>query len=384
VFKDSGTGGGTANNGIQNSNELGIAGVSVKLTNCAASTYATAITDGAGNYSLSLAGVSAGAVCVEQTNLSGYISIGANTIGASPAITYTISTADKISFTLASSTSYSSLNFADVPVNQFLTDGSQAGIAGATLTYPHTFIASTGGTVAFSLPTATASPVIAGWGEVLYTDANCNGVLDGSEGTTALLPTDTTTVTEGQTICLIQKEFISANAAQGSSNLVPVRATFVYTNATSVTATVPVAIANAILNRQDLTTVSSNALVLRKEVRNVDKDLLVSPTTKDWKTSNTAKSGETLEYRLTYTNNGAEVINGTTLNINDATPAFTTFVSGLCETATAATPTSLGTCSLTKTLNASFVGTLKWSFTGATSKLSSGASGFVTYKVKVD
>jgi uncharacterized repeat protein (TIGR01451 family) len=219
---------------------------------------------------------------------------------------------------------------------------------------------------------------------VLYTDANCNGVLDGSEGTTALLPTDTTTVTEGQTICLIQKEFISANAAQGSSNLVPVRATFVYTNATSVTATVPVAIANAILNRQDLTTVSSNALVLRKEVRNVDKDLLVSPTTKDWKTSNTAKSGETLEYRLTYTNNGAEVINGTTLNINDATPAFTTFVSGLCETATAATPTSLGTCSLTKTLNASFVGTLKWSFTGATSKLSSGASGFVTYKVKVD
>jgi uncharacterized repeat protein (TIGR01451 family) len=323
-------------------------------------------------------------VCVEQTNLSGYTSIGANTIGASPAITYTISTADKISFTLASSTSYSSLNFADVPVNQFLTDGSQAGIAGATLTYPHTFIASTGGTVAFSLPTATASPVIAGWGEVLYTDANCNGVLDGSEGTTALLPTDTTTVTEGQTICLIQKEFISANAAQGSSNLVPVRATFVYTNATSVTATVPVAIANAILNRQDLTTVSSNALVLRKEVRNVDKDLLVSPTTKDWKTSNTAKSGETLEYRLTYTNNGAEVINGTTLNINDATPAFTTFVSGLCETATAATPTSLGTCSLTKTLNASFVGTLKWSFTGATSKLSSGASGFVTYKVKVD
>ncbi|MFZ2726641.1 MAG: hypothetical protein WAX77_10350 [Methylococcaceae bacterium] len=383
VFQDSGTGAGTANNAIQDGNETGIAGVTVKLTNCANTTYSTAITDGAGSYSLSPTSVPAGAVCVEETNLTGYSSIGAN-VNDGLASGYTLPSADKIRFTLASNTSYGLLNFADVAVNQFTTDGTQTSIPGATLNYPHTFIAGTGGTVAFSLPGATAMPNKAGWTETLYIDVDCNGALDSSETLNALSASTNTPVTAGQTICLIQKEFVPAGITQGANNLVPVRATFVYTNATVATTTIPVAIANAILSRQDLTTVSNVALVLRKEVSNV-----TSPTTPVWKTSNTAKSGEVLEYRLTYTNNGPDEIEGTSLTINDATPAFTTFVSALCETAIDASPTTLGTCALTKNIHPTKnTGTLKWSFTpktvGDKSSLPSAASGAVTYRVKVD
>ncbi len=386
VFKDSGTSAGTANNGIRDGAETGIANVTVKLTDCAVSPtvpviYSTTTTDGSGDYSLSVGTAPVGNVCVEQSNLSSYTSTGAsivntplpNTVPTSVSGTsYTYNrTSDRISFILVASTSYTGLNFGDVPANRFITDGAKTGIAGSTLIYPHTFIAGTGGLVTFSLPGATASPVIPDWKEVLYIDTDCNAVLDGSESASILLPV-AMTVVEGQTICLIQKEFIPAGAPQGASNHVPVQALFAYTGST---------VPNATYTRQDITTVSSNALFLMKEVRNV-----TTPTSPVWKTSNTAKSGETLEYRITYTNNGAETIKN--LQINDATPSFTTFVSGLCETAVAATPASLGLCTLTKTLTPNNTGGLKWNFTptlaAPVSQLQPGGSGFVTYRVKVD
>ncbi len=372
VFKDSGTTGGTANNGIRDGAETGIYGVTVKLTDCSGTTYSTAITDGAGNYSLAASSAPPGTVCVEESNLSSYTSTGSNVAGSTSPIGYTLVTADKISFILVASTSYTGLNFGDVPANQFITDGAKTGIAGSTLIYPHTFIAGTGGSVTFSLPGATASPVIPDWNERLYIDTDCNALLDGSESSSVLLPV-AMTVVEGQTICLIQKEFIPAGAPQGASNHVPVQALFAYTGS--------VTIPNATYTRQDITTVSSNALALLKEVSNV-----TVPTIPVWKTSNTAKSGEILEYRITYTNNSAEVIKN--LQINDATPSFTTFVSGLCEPPVAATPASLGSCTLTKTLTPNNTGGLKWTFiaTGPvpTPQLQPGASGFVTYRVKVD
>ena len=372
VFKDSGTSGGTANNRIRDGGETGINGVTVKLTDCSGTTYSTAITDGAGNYSLAASSAPPGTVCVEESNLSSYTSTGSNVAGSTSPVGYTLVTADKISFILVASTSYTGLNFGDVPANQFITDGAKTGIAGSTLIYPHTFIAGTGGSVTFSLPGATASPVIPDWNEVLYIDTDCNALLDGSESSSILLPVPMTVV-EGQTICLIQKEFIPASAPQGASNHVRVQALFTYTGSL----TVP----NATYIRQDVTTVTSNALFLMKEVRNV-----TTPTSPVWKTSNTAKSGEILEYRITYTNNGAETIKN--LQINDATPSFTTFVSGLCETSAAATPASLGLCSLTKTLTPNNTGGLKWTFTPTlavpVSQLQAGGSGAVTYRVKVD
>ena len=372
-FKDSGTGGATANNGIRDGAETGIYGVTVKLTDCSGTTYSTAITDGAGNYSLAASSAYPPEPFAWKKAIYHLIRQQAATLPvARRRLVIRWSQRTRSVLFWSASTSYTGLNFGDVPANQFITDGAKTGIAGSTLIYPHTFIAGTGGSVTFSLPGATASPVIPDWKEVLYIDTDCNALLDGSESSSILLPV-AMTVVEGQTICLIQKEFIPAGAPQGASNHVPVQALFAYTGSL----TVP----NATYTRQDITTVTSNALFLMKEVRNV-----TTPTSPVWKTSNTAKSGETLEYRITYTNNGAETIKN--LQINDATPSFTTYVSGLCDPAVTATPASLGLCTLTKTLTPNNTGGLKWTFTptvaAPVSQLQAGGSGFVTYQVKVD
>ncbi len=366
VFKDTGTGATATqvNDGIQNGTETGIAQATVKLTNCGSTIYSTTTTDASGNYSLSTQGVATGTVCIEETNLPSYISTGANVSTG----TYDRTT-DKITFALTADTSYSGMNFADVPANQFLTDGHNTGMPGTTVSYPHTFIAGSGGTVTFSLPTSTASPVIAGWNEVLYTDTNCDGDLDTSTGET-ITSASAITVAEGDKICLIQKEFIPSGAPLGASNLAPVKAAFVYTNA------LPALTASDA--RQDLTKVTNVALDLKKAVRTLPSVV--------WKTTNTAKSGETLEYRITYTNNGLTAINN--LVLNDATPAYTTFFSALSGSFPAnltacqkITPTAASAIPCADPDTAGGKGGIKWTFTGS---LAPGSSGTVFFKVTVD
>jgi uncharacterized repeat protein (TIGR01451 family) len=375
VFKDTGTLGGIANNGIQDGGETGLSGVTVTLTNCSGTVYDTATTGGTGAYSLSAASAPNGAVCVEQRNLSGYTSIGANTTVG------TISTADKISFTKAANTSYNGLNFGDVPPNQFTTDGAKTGVPGTTVIYPHTFNAGTTGSVTFSLPGATASPVLPGWQETLFRDLDCDGVLELTAGDSAL--TAAVNVVASGEVCIIVQQFIPNGAPEGASNLSPVRATFEYTGATAVTPTIPFAVADGIYNRQDVTTVNAAAVLLQKEVRNE-----TTPTTPVWKTSNRAKTGDILEYRITYTNNSPKPISG--LVIKDGTPAFTTFVSALCETDEDAVPSTLGTCRLNKSgLSSGGTGALIWNFvpklpTVTNPQLLPGGKGSVTFKVVVD
>jgi uncharacterized repeat protein (TIGR01451 family) len=374
VFKDTGTGAGTANNGTKDGTEVGIPQTTVKLTNCAGTTYSTTTTDVSGNYSLSTLNVPAGSVCIEEMNLPSYISTGGN---ATAGGTYDRTT-DKITFTLVANTSYSGMNFADVPANRLLTDGAKTGRPGSTLTYPHIFIAGSGGTVTFSLPSTTASPPLAGWSEVLYTDKNCDGVLNTNptpvppEGADVKTSAGAITVAEGDKICLIQQEFIPAGAPMGASNLVKVQASFVYTNS------LPLPVLTASYTRQDVTKVTDQALELLKMVR-------VDGTT-DWLMTNTAKSGQTLEYQITYTNHGATPIKS--LVVNDATPVYTTFVSALAGAFPAnltacqkITPSSGGSIPCADPDTATGTGAIKWTFTGS---LAPGASGAVTFKVKVD
>ena len=64
VFKDAGTGGGTANNGVRDGGETGLPGVTVRLTNSTGTTtHDTAVTDGAGSYTLWIAN----ALCTPET-----------------------------------------------------------------------------------------------------------------------------------------------------------------------------------------------------------------------------------------------------------------------------------------------------------------------------
>ena len=105
--------------------------------------------------------------------------------------------------------------------------------------------------------------------------------------------------------------------------------------------------------------------------------------------NNQAKSGETLEYRITYTNNGATSITG--LSVADVTPAFTTFVSAVggaapasitgCQKTTPANPSPAPAVTCATVQAAGGTGPLSFQLTGP---VNPGASGTVLFQVTVN
>lgn len=348
VFKDTGSGGGTANDGTINGSESGISWALVKLTNDAESTtYESAYTNGNGDFTLYITGsISNGTYLkVIETNTSGYVSTGAQAGTTGGAYTRT---SDTLRFSVTSGTSYSGVNFGDVPENSFLTDGAQTGLSATVLFYTHLFTAGSVGAVTFS----TASnpvPAISGWSEVLYQDSNCNAQLDAGEPQII----GSISMTGGQQICIILKEFIPANAPFNAQNKVTVSAQFAYTNASPAL--------NTTHTRTDLTTVGQLT----------DAGLNLVKTAN----SNTALPGATLTYTITYTNNS----NGQLYNIviNDSVTTFTTYVSGSCG----ALGAGLTGCAVTTQPPAGGTGGLAWTLSGS---LNPGGTGTVSFSVQVE
>ncbi len=347
VFRDTGEDGGP-NDGLQNGAELGIGGVTVRLTDASGSTvYATALTNGSGDYSLPVPGsLTTGTVLrVVETNLTGYLSTGGQvgTTGGS----YARAT-DTTTFTLTSGTSYTGVNFADVPVNRLTTDGLQSALPGTTLYYPHTFIAGSAGQVGFAT-SAVATPSLPGWSEVFHRDADCDGQFDAGEPQI----TAPITVVAGDVICILVKEFVPAAAPLGAQNVVTVTASFTYTNASPALATTH--------TRTDTTTVGDAALRLQKAVDKAQ-----------------ALPGENLIYTITYTNTSSRPL--TSLIITDATPVFSTFISVSCGTPPAGlvcTPPAAPTTAPPP----GGTGPIIWGFSGS---LLPGASSSVQFTVRVD
>ena len=241
--------------------------------------------------------------------------------------------------------------------NAFQPDGAQTALPGTTVFYLHTFNASLAGTVAFSTSNVP-TPAIAGWSNVIYRDSNCNGVLDGAEGAAPL--TGSISVNPGDAVCIVIKEFVPAGAPYSANNVITVTATF-------TPASGPV----ANYTRTDTTTVGSPGgagLTLNKTVRNVT-------TSGSAGTANAAKSGETLEYTVTYSNNSAGPL--ATIMVHDATPAFTAFVSASCG---APLPANVTACNVTTQPAGGAAGGIAWTLSGS---LASTQSGTVTFRVTV-
>ncbi len=346
VFKDTGAGGGTANDGISNGTETGLGGVTVKLTDSTgATTYDTATTDGGGNYTLLLPSslTNGAALKVVETNPSGHLSTGAgvgNTGGAADRAS------DTIPVTLTAGAAYTGVNFGDVPENSFIGDSQQAGLPGSFVVHPHTFTAGSGGQVAFSLA-AVSTPGVSNWSRVIYRDANCNGVLDAGEAViTAAL-----TVTAGEKVCIVIKDFIPPAAPFNAQDQITVTATFTYTDASPAL--------NGTATRTALTTVGHPTTTGLTLVKSVDKA--------------TALPGETISYTVTYANNSSDTLNN--IVIYDETPAFTTFVSAGNGTL----PANLSGV-VTTAPGVGSAGPIRWTFTGT---LAPGHSGTVTFTVTV-
>ena len=329
VFEDGGAGTGP-----------GIAGVKINLIRVdSGAIIDTATTDGSGNFAFSLPNSLASTpLRVVEINANGTNSVSGNagTTGG----TYTLAT-DTIEFAYAAGSTYTGLRFGDSRGVTFTGEDAKTGPVGSSVVYTHVFSAQTGGNVTFNT-TQLPSPSNPDWNVVAYQDSNGNGQLDGADAViNGSLP-----VVAGTPITVFLKNFIPTTAANGAQDRLTISATFAPTVGPAQT-----------ISRSDLTTVASNTgLLLTKAV---DKA--------------TARSNDVLVYTITYRNTGAEAL--TNLVINDATPAYTTFVSA--SNGTVATGLSAPTIAAPAVAGR---GAVKWTFGGS---LNPGQSGTVTFSVRV-
>jgi fibronectin-binding autotransporter adhesin len=385
VFNDggapvSGVNTGTPNDGIVNGSEGGIGGLMVSLTDCNATTYASTTTDGNGVWNLNVpTGVSAGTpVCITAGSPASYTITGASSEG-NALLNNTSVTVNGTSFTYIRATQSvkfaspasgsANLDFGVVPRSTFVGNGAKTGVQGVNLDYAHTFTAGTGGSLAITT-SDVSTPTVSGWTSLVYTDPGCTG----ARQSTATLLTSPLTVVQGEVVCLIVRVTPAITGVDGNLNVTTVTANLTLTNANpSLSASYSVT---------DTTTLGNVALSLLKEVRNLT-------TGGAWGTTNQAKSGDLLEYRITYTNNSASPM--TTLILTDTTPSYTTFRSAQAGT----TPTALGACMKKTPQNTSSnpevecavvqgvggKGTVQWRFDGV---LEPSATGDVKFKVMVE
>jgi uncharacterized repeat protein (TIGR01451 family) len=349
VFGDTGVGSGTPNNGSKDGAESGVNAV-VVTARSGGNPVASATTTGDGSFTLWFPVGVTGAVDLAPTIPSGYLATGGGVGTTSGTFRR-----PNLSFTPVAGQTYTGVAFGLAVPSTFAPNGAQTAQAGMSVSYAHTFTAGSGGSVAFALATSS-TPANAGWNAVLYQDTSCNAEMDAGEP----LVSGPITVKAGEQVCLLVKQFVPAGIDFGAMGTATVTATFTYTNASpALSATLPVT---------DVTTAGEpQALSLKKQVTNVTKGGNIA-------TSISASPGDVLLYTLTAQNNGATAL--TTLVINDATPAYTSFVSASCP---ATLPAGVTGCTLTQPA-AGQPGAVQWSFAGA---LGGNGQVVVTYQVKL-
>ncbi|MCX7256446.1 MAG: hypothetical protein NTZ64_06825, partial [Polaromonas sp.] len=241
--------------------------------------------------------------------------------------------------------------------NRLAPNGAQTAQPGTAVFYAHTFNASSAGQVTFTLSNA-ATPTGWPWNQVLYRDSDCSGSLDAGEPNIAA----PISVVAGVPLCLVVKQFVPAGIASGAQNIATLSATFSYS-------TNP-AWPSSPLSVVDVTTVGDvGALTLNKRVSNITQGGPVGITV-------SAKPGDTLQYTLTAVNNGSAALS--TLLINDATPAFTTYLSAACPVTL---PAVITACTVSVQPAVGTPGNVQWTFNGA---LAASGQLAVTYQVKLN
>lgn len=345
VFRDTGIGGGVANDGERNGSEPGIGNVTLRLFDDLGNLLDTTQTDGGGNFRLRIPAetVDGATLIVEATNPPSHIATGA-TVGSAGG-SYDRAT-DRITFTFPDD-DVTAMAFGKVPQNALLTDGAQTILPGAVAYYRHSFIAGTGGTVVFDIDNSN-SPEIP-WTQILYRDIACSGELAAGDPVVMGVPI---TVEAGQEICLILRVTAPSGAPFNAVSTTIVSATFTYNNASP-------ALPEDVLTRQDVTTVGTSTSAGLKLVKEVGKTI--------------AAPGEVITYTITYTNAGADYLYD--LFIDDRTPAYTLFESA----ASGPLPNDL-TGVVIIAPDPGQVGPIRWTFDG---DLAPGEGGSVTFEVRV-
>lgn len=320
-----------AYDGIQQSGELGLAQSLLSLEDCNGFSYAKMLSDAAGDYQFIVPrSIQPNApLCIQQTNLTGYTSVSGGVDLPTNRYQYSRSL-DQLQWTNANTSSgpnivnYDQANFGDAWLTLRLTNDGQKTIRPSeTASYPHVLSSD-----AVLIPNFGAfnqqQPNNSGdarWSQVLYRDDNCNGEVDDSEQTVTQQPYGL--LLPNESICVVQRINAPSSASNGAYQIAQLTTHY---EATLKDGTILTGEGN---NRQDVTSINTGRLEMSKQVRVVDNCAATPTGLTGFSTRNTASSGDSLEYQISYINHGANRLSE--LKIKDMLPPQTRFESANCQ-----------------------------------------------------
>ncbi|MFO7909032.1 MAG: hypothetical protein R6U42_03215 [Halomonas sp.] len=378
VFNDNGLNsatGGIAHDGEVNGDEAGLGGVAVKaLDNCQpGDVLAETTTNGDGEWSLSLSVDDEGkGACLVAETPDGFRAISESDGTADSDITLNALDDAEMTFAVpAPGTVWDGINFGKVGSPRLVPDNQGSVTPGNVIDYRHQFTAATAGEVAFSLANPTSTPDSPAWRQQVYPDPSCSGEADFSAPLTVNVEAE-------EQRCLLVRVFAPADAPTGAQHSVALTATQTLTLDDNSTVTDSVAVT-------DITRVQTGQLGLEKRVRNIGVDGEPDTTDdgdSDFQTRNQGEPCDVLRYEIRYTNTGTTPM--ADLEVNDATPAFTSLAAQAECPASVALPGNLTSCTLATPAGTNAVGyqgSVAWQFDG---QLAPGAQGTVHYDVRIE
>ncbi|MGC3980799.1 MAG: DUF11 domain-containing protein [Steroidobacteraceae bacterium] len=346
LFKDDGTGGGTANDGILNGTEGGTAAQRIRLLDSNSNVLDTVDSANDGSYCayIPYTVANGAALRIQRTVDPAYLATGASTGNTTGSYARA---SDTLSFSNTTAQKYSGVNFGSVSLPTLTGGGEQSGSPSGVLLFGYRLNTMSVGQVTLST-SYTTDVNIAALNTAIYLDANANGRIDNGE-----LPISSPmAVTAGSSTALLLRVALPAALPGTTHAQVWLKAEMSFSNASP-----SLIYSTSTVSTIDLLTSNATTLQLMKTV---DKQ--------------NATPGVTLSYTIAFTNMGNSAINN--LVISDATPAYTTFLS----VAASSIPTELGTATVTKP-SIGTKGALQWTFSG---QLPPGGSGTLQFSVVVD
>ncbi|WP_318522782.1 GEVED domain-containing protein [Photobacterium leiognathi] len=376
VFEDNGVGGATAaHDGIQDGSEVGLGNFTVTVTfndtgvagYATGDVIATEVTSGGGTYQF-IIGVdfSGKNLLLDVVKKADWIDISEANVTAIPQVTSVSVIDSQMAVNANAGDEIFGLDFGKVREPRMEPDNFSEATPGSVVFFPHKFTAATSGNVNFNIINPSTSPTNTAWSTVLYHDVDCDGTLNGVEAQVV----NPVAVNGNSTICLLSKITVPANATLNAHYHYDIEANMTFADTTGTGH----GITRQVLDKDTVRAIFSGSgeLRLEKTVRNVTQN---GPVT----TSNQGKPGDVVEYVVTFTNMGSDVL--TDVKIFDSTPEFTELsqtvqcndgiVPGLlvCNVVTSDGTNSPG-----------YQGSISWEMTGS---LAAGESGTVVYRVLI-
>ncbi|WP_318459256.1 GEVED domain-containing protein [Photobacterium leiognathi] len=376
VFEDNGVGGATAaHDGIQDGSEIGLGNfiVTVTFNDTGVAGYstgdviATEVTSGGGTYQF-IIGVdfSGKNLLLDVVKQADWIDISEANVTGIPQVTSNSVIDSQMAVNANAGDEIFGLDFGKVREPRMEPDNFSEATPGSVVFFPHKFTAATSGNVNFNIINPNTSPTNTAWSTVLYHDVDCDGTLNGVEAQVV----NPVAVSGNNTICLLSKVTVPANATLNAHYHYDIEANMVFADSAGTGH----GITRVVLDKDTVRAIFSGSgeLRLEKTVRNVTQNGSAV-------TSNEGRPGDVLEYVVTFTNVGISPISD--VKIFDSTPEFTELSQAVqCNDGTVPAPLGCSIVTSDGVNSAGYEGNIRWEMNGP---LAAGDSGTVIYRVVI-